>query len=201
MKLEESTFTVHKDISNSNFNPGLDYLHLNNKLCAAKNDDQLFQLIVNVPFYQDKIQTSFIFLGIICLYLVDEKEKNHFKGVAHSKANFGFNHTQYSFTALNNLKFNLNDSQNITAKTIRLGRMGETTDWNELFTPAISTNQARDYQLKSGIEYSAIYPLKSRGGGALIYGFFQNKSFINELQFDFMKKYTKFVDNQLSNMV
>lgn len=179
----------------------IDYQYLNSILSSAKNDKDLYQLIVNAPFKQYKIQTTFLFLGIIVLLMVDENDPNIIRRIALSKTDFAKRTLEVTVVPFEKIKIQLNDDHNIISEAIRKNSMQDTTDWKYLFTPALSPENARINQANAGIAYSAVYPLNAQKGGALIYSFYQYKELIDDVQRDFMEKYTAFVDQQLSTDV
>jgi hypothetical protein len=76
--------------------------------------------------------------------------------------------------------------------------MHDTTDWHFLFTPALRSEEARINKANAGIAYSAVHPLKSRDGGALIFSYYQYKQGVGKAQHDFMQAYAALVDDALS---
>lgn len=176
----------------------IDYQYLNSLLSNAKTDEELYRLIVDAPFKQYKIQTTFLFLGIIVLLLVDAKNKKVIRRIALSQTDFAERTLDVSVIPFEKIKIRLNDQQNIISAAIREGTMQDTTDWKYLFTPALSPENARINQANAGIAYSAVYPFTAGNGGALIFSFYQYKDLIDDVQKDFMKKYTNFVNEHLS---
>jgi hypothetical protein len=173
----------------------IDYEELNHALDGAKGDKDLFELIVNAPFAY-KVQTTFLFLGITVLLLVN-KETGTIDRIALSNTDLAKLTTDVSPVQFNEIKIDINDEENIIAKVIREGKKSDTTDWNLLFTPILKPHEARLNQANAGIAYSAVYPLKARDGGAIIYSYYQYRENIGELQLDFMEKYTGFVTEHL----
>ena len=86
---------------------------------------------------------------------------------------------------------------NIIAKAIQTGKPQDTTDWKFLFEPALTPEQARINQASAGIAYSAVYPFTARGGGAMIFSYYQYASEIGEPQRKFMSEYIKLVEQKL----
>ncbi|MFI5271111.1 MAG: hypothetical protein ACHQT9_03645 [Candidatus Saccharimonadales bacterium] len=174
----------------------IDYDFLDEILKGAKNKSELHKLIVNTPFNQYKLQTTFLFLGIIVLLLVDES-KQWVERVALSDTELAQRTVEVSPLPFEQIKIRLNDKDNIVCKAIKTNSMQDTTDWKTLFTPTLNAKQARINQANAGIAYSAVYPLKANSGGALIYSYFQYREMINEVQIDFMEQYTKYVNEAL----
>ena len=132
------------------------------------------------------------------LLLVDAKNKKVIRRIALSQTDFAERTLDVSVIPFEKIKIRLNDQQNIISAAIREGTMQDTTDWKYLFTPALSPENARINQANAGIAYSAVYPFTAGNGGALIFSFYQYKDLIDDVQKDFMKKYTNFVNEHLS---
>lgn len=177
--------------------PSINYDDLKQKLQGAKNDEELFQLIVNAPF-EYKLETAFLFLGIIVLLMVNKKTGN-IDRVALSNTELAKNTTNVSYVPFSEIKIPADHTENIIARAIQTGEPQDTIDWKFLFTPALTSQQARINQASGGIAYSAVYPLKARDGGAMIFSFFQYPDNISQPQHDFMQKYSALVSSALSN--
>lgn len=162
---------------------------------ASGSDDQLFRSIVNAPF-RLKVESAFLFLGIIVLLQVDKKT-GMIDRVSLSNTELAKNTTEVSFVPFEEIKIPLSHPENIISRTIITDKPHDTTDWNYLFTPALSAEQARLNQASGGIAYSAVYPLKARDGGAIIYSYFQYMHNIGDSQHEFMRAYSQLVDELL----
>jgi hypothetical protein len=162
---------------------------------TKKNDADLFRAIVNTPF-DFPVETAFMFLGIIVLLQVDAST-GEVNRVALSNTELAKNTTNVSYVPFSEIKIPLEHPKNIISCTIRKGEPHDTTDWRYLFEPALTPEQARMNQASGGIAYSAVYPLKSRDGGALIFSYFQYAQNIGDVQRDFMEQYSKLVDTYL----
>jgi hypothetical protein len=174
---------------------GIDYEVLRQKLQSAQSDKQLFEDIVNIPF-TFRVELALLFLGIIVLLLVD-KESGTINRIALSNTELAKNTTKVSYVPFNEIKIPLTNPENLIAKAIATATPQGATDWKYLFVPALNEEQARINQASGGIAYSAVYPLASRGGGALIFSYFQYQSNIGKDQEDFMERYTALVDKSL----
>lgn len=162
---------------------------------SAKDDQELFHQVVNTPFTL-KVDAAFLFLGIVVLLIVNEKT-GLIDRVALSNTELAENTTRVSYVPFEQIKIPLDEPDNIIAKAVRSGKPQDTTDWKFLFTPALTPEQARINQASAGIAYSAVYPFQARGGGALIFSYYQYASEIGEPQRRFMKEYIKLVDKKL----
>jgi hypothetical protein len=107
--------------------------------------------------------------------------------------------TEVSAKPFNEIKIDLDEPENIIAAAIRTNEMHDTTDWNFLFKPALTAQEARINQANAGIAYSAVYPFTARDGGALIFSYFQYKDMVGEQQRQFMKAYTTIVNDALKS--
>ena len=170
------------------------------KLAAAlsvptKSDAELFQLIVDTPF-RFKLEAAFLFLGITVLLLANKKT-GMIDRVALSNTELAVNTTKVSSVPFKEIKIPLSHLDNIIAKAIESGRPQETTDWENLFAPALTPEQARINQASAGVAYSAVYPLKARDGGAMIFSFYQYSNKIGAPQHDFIKAYAELVSARL----
>lgn len=175
----------------------IDYQELRNALVAAGDDAELFEAIVNQPFETHKVQTAFLFLGIIVLLQVNKKTKT-IDRVALSRTELAKNTTDVSAKRFEDIKIPLGYPGNVIAKAIQIGKPQETTDWQNLFCPELTAEEARMNQASGGISYSAIYPLGARDGGALIFSYFQYLQDIGDPQHTFMQRYAALVDELLA---
>ena len=163
----------------------------------AKDDKQLFRHIVDTPF-EFKVDAAFLFLGITVL-LFANNETGMIDRVALSNTELARNTTEVSYIPFEEIKIPLDyHDGNIIAKAIQSGQPQDTTDWKFLFAPAMTPEHARINQASAGIAYSAVYPFKARGGGAMIFSYYQYASEIGEPQHRFMKNYIALVDKRLS---
>jgi len=176
--------------------PTIDYDVLEQLLQGAKDDAELFKLVVNAPFDTYKVETAFLFLGIVVLLLVNI-ETGNIDRVALSNTELAKNTTDVSYVPFEEIKIPADQTVNIIARAIQTGEMQDTTDWKFLFTPALTPEQARINQASGGIAYSAVYPLKARDGGAMIFSFFQYPEKLGNEQHEFMRNYAKIVNRQL----
>lgn len=173
----------------------LNYDDLKDNLAAANGDEELFRAIVNAPF-NFKVEAASLFLGIVVLLLVDKKAGT-INRIALSDTEMAKNTTAVSVKPFEEIKIPLSSEENILAAAIRDGQPHDTTDWKFLFTPVLTGDQARINQASAGIAYSAVYPLKARDGGAMIFSYYQYQGSIGEAQRNFMDRYVEIVDDSL----
>jgi hypothetical protein len=162
---------------------------------SRQTDAMLFEAIVDAPF-EFKVETALLYLGIVVLLQVN-KRTGVIDRVALSNTELATNTTNVSFVPFEEIKIPLDYGQNIIAKAISTNTPQETTDWEYLFVPSLTGEQARINQASGGIAYSAVYPLRARDGGALIFSFYQYKHEIGVPQHTFMKTYARLVDECL----
>ncbi|HEX7633039.1 MAG TPA: hypothetical protein VF401_01790 [Candidatus Saccharimonadales bacterium] len=178
--------------------PTIDYDKLEQALAGPANDPELYKAIVNAPFDTHRVETAFMFLGIVVFLLVD-KESGLIKRLALSNTELAKNTTNVSAVPFEQIDIPLNHEENIIAKAIRTGNPQDTTDWKFLFEPALTPDQARINQASAGVAYSAVYPLKARDGGAIIFSYFQYASNIGDVQREFMSQYAEIVRRRLAS--
>jgi hypothetical protein len=171
-----------------------DYKALEQTLLKAPSE-KLYATIVNAPF-DFPVQTALLFLGIAVLLLVDP-DAGTINRVALSDTELAKNTTDVTMVPFEKIKIPLNDDENIIAKTIKSGVTHDTTDWRYLFTPILTPEDARLNQASGGIAYSAVYPLKVKQGGAMIFSYFQYAHDIGEQQHQFMERYASLVSERL----
>jgi len=176
--------------------PVFDYKKLKAQLAGATDDDQLFNIIVNAPF-EDPLPPAFIFLGIVVLLQVNKAEKT-IDRVALSETEMARSTTNVSAVPFHDIKIPVDHYENIIAHAIAAGEPSDTTDWKFLFEPALTAEQSRINQASAGIAYSAVYPLRARDGGAMIFSYFQYQAEIGHRQMEFMQRYTQIVDQTLA---
>ncbi|HEX4774819.1 MAG TPA: hypothetical protein VH234_04860 [Candidatus Saccharimonadales bacterium] len=173
----------------------IDYKRLRQLLEATRSDQELFQQIVDAPFEQ-KLQTAFMFLGIIVLLVVN-KRTGTIDRIALSNTDLAQNARRVSVVPFEEIKIPLQTRGNIVALAIKSREAQDTTDWRFLFNPVLNAKQARINQASAGIAYSAVYPLKAHDGGAMIFSYYQYEHGIGSDQRNFMTKYTKLVGQSL----
>lgn len=163
----------------------------------AKSKKQLYSAIVNAPF-EDPLRATYLGLGIVVLLLVD-KPSRMIRRIALSDTEAAKGAIRMSNKPFKEIEIPVGNKKNIIAEAIRTKEPQVTYDWYYLFTPALSAESAKFNQAGAGIEYSAIFPLKSGDGGALIYSFFQLPDANSKLRDNFASNYTTLVDTFLEN--
>lgn len=164
-------------------------------LDSETDDEKLFSKIVNAPF-QDKLRATTLDLGIVVL-LLRNRETHTIDRIALSNTELAEKAVKVSAKPFTDIKISETDDKNIIAKAIRTNQLQQTSDWQWLFTPALSALQARLNQSNASIECSIVYPFLARDGGALIYSFYQPPHNITKEHTVFIESYSKIVNNAL----
>jgi hypothetical protein len=175
----------------------VDYTKLDATLTKATTRSELQQVIVNAPFEQ-KLETAMMFLGIIVLLVVNQ-ETGTIDRVALSNTELAQNTTTVSVKEFSDIKIPVGHADNIIAQAIATGQPRETTDWENLFVPELSAEEARLNQASGGIAFSAVYPLPGIcNGAAMIFSYYQYAHEIGDEQHVFMKRYSQMAADALS---
>jgi len=168
-------------------------------LGTAKNQDDLYKKIVNAPF-SDKRHAALLGLGITVLLLVDKKTKM-IDRVALADTELAQGTLTMTVKPFREIKIPLDYHGNFIAEAIRSGRYQCTSDWQYLFAPALTPQEARLNQAGGGISCSFIYPLMSLpGGGAMIFSYFINLDKVTKEHKDFMFRYAKLAAQNLKSL-
>lgn len=169
----------------------IDYKHLASEISKSA-PKRVYSAIANAP-YADKVGMAFLFLGFICIYIVDEKTNKIFlKGVSDTEEyhlavkDFKFKPSNY------HLDFDKNKDNQIV-QAIAQNTPQQTGDWTTLNRGKTSKATVRLNQASSGIATSIIYPLNSKIRGALMYSYYQYPEMIGNPQQLFMERYTELV--------
>lgn len=181
----------------------MDYSQLAATLDKHSSEADLYETIVNAPFTtkEAKIEAAYLFLGIV-VFLAVNKADGTIDRVALSQTELAKNTTTVSVKKFKDIKIPVDYEDNIIAQAIRTGEHTETTDWKDLFAPALSAEEAQVNQASGGIAYSAVYPLTNfRDGGALIFSYYQYQEEIGDAQHLFMEQYSSMVSKALKRSV
>lgn len=144
---------------------------------------------------------ALLHLGIIVLLLAD-KSDGLVHRVALSNTELAKGTTDISVKRFEDIKIPLDHPENIISKAIRSGRPQLTTDWQYLFTPVLTPEEARFNQAGGAIACSAVYPLIADNwdGGALIFSYYQYPELLGPAQRQFMKTYSALAASRLSTI-
>lgn len=167
-------------------------------LMNAENDTQLFGAIVDTPF-QDKLHATMMGLGVVVLLIVNKNEKT-IDRVALSNTEHAAGAVDASVVPFSKIKIPLASRSNYIAKAIRTGKPQHTSDWQYLFIPALTPEEARLNQAGAAIACSFIYPLSgAREGGAMIFSFYTSLNEISADHRSFMLEYSKIASQALGH--
>lgn len=173
------------------------YESYRDSLSVTKNDKQLFNKIVNLPF-ADKKTSAMLGLGVVVLLLVNKKTRT-IDRIALSNTEQAVGAVTYSVKPFKDIKIPLDNRENYLGVAIRTRRPMMTSDWKDMFVPALTPQEARFNQAGAGIACSVIYPLNNaRDGGAIIFSFYEPLNRIGQDHHTFMSKYSSLVTKSLN---
>lgn len=166
-------------------------------LAEPKNDPDLFEAIVNAPF-RDKVKAVQLHLGLLQMTLVNT-QTNMVDRIALSDTEPAQGAVGVSVLPFKAIHVPYDYKKNLIVKAIRTGQPQSTSDWQYLFIPALSPEEARFNQAGAGVACSFIYPLLGVGdGGALTFSFYQPLNIVSDDIKDFMRAYTNLAIKFLS---
>lgn len=166
-------------------------------LRAAKDESQFYKLIVNSPFKR-KDKVVLLGLGAMVFLLVNKKDGT-LDRIALSDTEPAQGAVEYSVKPFHEIRIPLDADENILIKAIKTGKPQQTDDWQHMFVPELTPEEARFNQAGAGIGCSCVYPIKVGDGGALIYSYFIPLTDINSSHHDFMSRYASFVESLLAD--
>lgn len=147
-------------------------------LQSVTTRDELYSAIVNTPF-KDKAHTTSLGLGIVVL-LLKNKNEHTLDRIALSDTELAAGAVKMSAKPFHEIKIPLKARKNILIQAMSDKVPKATDDWQFLFTPVLTPQEARFNQFGAGIEYSVVYPLLSATGkssiGAMIFSYFEHNS-------------------------
>jgi hypothetical protein len=152
--------------------------------------------IVNEPF-KFKVAMAWLFLGFICLYILDDKTAIVQLKAATDSEHYRLSVERYKFTPEEYRLSLTNDSHNTIIQSIAHGKPETTDDWLTLSRPNTHAEAVRLNQANSGIACSVVYPLSGKVRGALMYNYYQYPMSVGEAQRSFMRRYTKLASEYL----
>jgi hypothetical protein len=161
-------------------------------LSSARSDEKLFRTIVDGPF-SDRQRSTLLGLGIVVLLMVNKQTKT-IERVALSDTDLAKGTVRMSVVPFKEIKIPYNYRGNFIAEAIRSERYQQTSDWQYLFAPALTPEEARLNQAGGGIGCSYIYPLvNARHGGAIIFSYYLPLDKVENEHRQFMQKYANIV--------
>jgi hypothetical protein len=172
-------------------------LELRTILAHAKGDQKLFKAIVDAPF-NTHAKGRPLGLSIVVLLLVN-KSKKSVQRIALADTESAKGAIEFSVKPFHQIEIPLSDKRNAIVKAIKSNEPQVVADWQYLFTPALSAEEARFNQAGAGIATSVVYPLDgARDGGALIFSYVINADDISKQYHHFMKHYAQIVSRRLA---
>jgi hypothetical protein len=173
--------------------PAIDFKRLRRQLESSKNQSQFNKRVANEVFKQ-KLGTAYLFLGFITFYVVDDEQTVRLAAVSDTE-HYRLAVRGYEFEP-SEFRLSLKDDHsNDIVKSIVDNKTIHTTDWGSLRRRGADIKQTRLNQANSGIAYSALYPLKTASGGALLFCYYQYQENIGEEQRLFMSEYSRLVSD------
>jgi hypothetical protein len=171
------------------------FANLANILDGAETESDIYEAIVNAPFSNPGATTA-MGLGIVVLLLENPKTKT-IDRIALSNTEQAKGAVQASVKPFKEIKIPVGYKRNIIAQTIETGQPHTTSDWKNMFIPALTSEEARFNQAGAGIGCSVVQPIEGVRG-ALIFSYFLHPSELTARQNKFMKKYCRLVSKRLS---
>lgn len=164
-------------------------------MSGIRNAEEFYRAIVDLPF-QNKLFTTSLDLGIIVFLRVNTSD-GMIDRVALSNTELALEAVRASVKPFHEIRIPLKENKNIVAQSIRKNISIATDDWNYLFTPSLSAEQARMNQTSASIECSIVEPLTTNPAGALIFSFFQPERLLGKSHHAFLTEYARIVSRHL----
>lgn len=170
-----------------------DYTDKFTAILKSSTHDDLYNSIVNTPF---KFKEFAVPLGLgIMVLLIENPKTRTVDRIALSETDQAKGAVDYSAKPFHELNIPMTAKDNIIVSTIKSGRWHQTDDWQYLFNPVLTPEDARFNQAGAAISCSIVYPLESTPKGALIFSYFKPIWEIEESHHDFMRKYSQKVSS------
>jgi hypothetical protein len=158
---------------------------------------ELAKVVVDEPFKSAPLVMAELFLGFMCLYVLDPDGKELRLLAASDTEYYELGVKDYPAFDPDNFSLSMNDTNNDLVKAVISGRPVHTADWSSVRRPEAAAEIVRLNQASSGIATAYNYPLTSKRRGVMMYNFFQYVDGIGEDQTNFMEHYTKQVSEYL----
>lgn len=168
---------------------------LGTELQSASDLETLYIAIVNAPFNDKKMYVP-MGLALMVLVLVNKKT-NTLDRISLSNTESAHGAVDYSVKPFKDINVPLSADDNLYVSVAEHGKWRQTDDWKDTFTPILSAEEARFNQAGAAVGSTVVYPLTAGDKGALSFSYFKPLSEINEVQHEFMNKYTTLVDEAL----
>lgn len=172
---------------------------LKNLLAAATTRPKLYEAVVNAPFH-DPRRTTMLGLGITVLLLVNKRDRM-IDRVALANTDMAAGTLEMSAKPFNEIRIPLGYRRNFIARAIIDKHYMITSDWQYIFNPVLTPEEARFNQAGGGIDCSVIYPLIGAGdGGAMIFSYYEGLDRITKEHHNFMSRYCIMVSKALNSL-
>lgn len=169
-------------------------------LKLPKKKKELYQAIVDAPFH-NRAMTGRLGLGITVLLLVN-KQAGTIDRIALARTDLAQGTVDMSAKPFNEIKIPIDNQSNYIAIAIRRRHYMITSDWQYLFVPALTPQEAHFNQAGGGIACSAIYPLQDvSDGGAMIFSYYEPIDRIDQSHHAFMREYVKLASSRLQSFI
>lgn len=174
------------------------FSELSKILDKPKSAQALHEAIVNAPFH-DPHKTTVLGLGIVVLLLVNKKDQT-IDRIALADTDLAHSTVNISAKPFKEIRIPLDYTKNFIARAIRDHHYMITSDWQYMFNPALTPEEARFNQAAGGIACSVIYPLTGTNNtGAIIFSYYEPVERISKQHHHFMSRYCKLVERALSS--
>jgi len=169
------------------------------KTLKAAGPKDIYQVIVDAPF-KDRGMTARMGLGIVVLLLVNHKE-NTIDRIALARTDLAQGTLDMTVKPFKEIKIPFNDRDNYISIAIRQKHHMSTSDWQYLFVPALTAQEARMNQAGGGIAGSVIYPLDDTAAtGAMIFSYYEPLDRIEKYQHSFMSFYAHLAGSMIKKL-
>ncbi len=175
------------------------FRQLEKLLSKAKTQRKLQEVIVNAPFH-DRRTTTMLGLGIIVLLLVN-KEDGTIDRVALANTELARGTTSISSKKFEEIRIPVGYTRNFIARAIREQHYMITSDWQYMFNPVLTAEEARFNQAGGGIACSVIYPLPhALDGAAMIFSYYEPIERIGKEHHNFMARYSSIAQQAIQKL-
>lgn len=163
---------------------------------ASASDEDLYDKIVNGPF-QTLIQAE-LGLGTVVL-LLDNEKSGYIERVALSSTPSADGAMSASAKPFNDIKIPRDHQQSAHVQALHTKKPVVLSDWHDMFTPALTAEQAKDNQTAAGIATSVVQPFYGAAAqnGTIIFSLFGDSSELTDSHREFFEWYSSLVSTRL----
>jgi hypothetical protein len=156
------------------------------------------KLVVDEPFRQLPLLMAELFMGFICLYILDENGRKLRLLAASDTEYYHLAVKDYPAFNPDDFALQMSDTKNDLVRAARTNKPVHTVDWSKFRRPLAAPETVRLNQASSGIAATYSYPLTGAAKGVMMFNYFQYADAIGKRQTDFMRQYTDFVSSKLA---